>query len=184
MRRDRRSDIRNRFGAVAASLAILAIAVTGCGTQDWQRDLLGLVNFPTLVPLIPIGGGDGPAGPAGTAGAPGTPGAPGPVIIIGRAVVNADGTLENSDDISANRTAAGNYQLTVDLTGDTLPAGTTEDDFEVFVTLKEGSDLSDFTPLYVPVSLVGTNLRFDVIIASGQGGTDNAFSVMVVLPAG
>ena len=181
MRTHKRRNWRNHTGLAASLLVVVLTAVTGCGLQDWQRDLLGLVQLPTLVPLIPIGGGDGPAGPAGPAGAPG---APGPAILIARAVVNADGTLENSDDITVVRTAAGNYQLTVDLTGDPIPGGTTEDDFEVFLTLKEGTDLSDFTPLYIPISLAGTTLRFDVVIAGPQVGVDNAFSVMVLLPAG
>ncbi|HKQ46730.1 MAG TPA: hypothetical protein VJZ71_01525 [Phycisphaerae bacterium] len=171
--------MRDRLGILTSTLALAAM--TGCGTTDWQRDLLSaLPGTPVIVPIT-LPGGPGPAGPAGPAGAPG---APGPAIIIARAVVNADGTLENSDDITAVRTAAGNYQLTIDLTGDTLPAGTTEDDFEVFLTLKEGTDLSDFSPLYIPISLAGTTLRVDVIIAAGQTGADNAFSVMVLLPAG
>jgi hypothetical protein len=185
MRSDRRSDMRSRLGILASTLVLVAIFVTGCGLQDWQRDLLGLVQPATLVPVIPVGGGDGAAGPPGQAGAPGPAGLPGPVIIIARAVINADASIQNADDVtSVGHPSPGQYQLTVDLTGDTLPAGTTEDDFEVFVTLKEGSGLSDFTPLYIPISLAGTTLRFDVIIASGQAGTDNGFSVMVLLPAG
>ena len=173
----------NRFGILACSLAVLAMVASGCdaalGLQDWQRDLLGLVGLPPIIP-IPIPGGTGAAGPAGPAGAPGVDG---PNIIIARAVVNGDGTLQDSEDITVVRTAPGVYELTIDTTGDTLPAGTTEDDFEIFLTLKEGTDATDLTPFYEPISLVGTTLRVDVRISFGDGFQDSAFSVTVILPA-
>ena len=175
----------HRFGILACTLAVAAMAASGCGDdgalgmQDWQRDLLGLIGLPPIIP-IPIPGGTGAAGPAGPAGAPGVDG---PNIIIARAVVNGDGTLQDSEDITVVRTAQGQYELTIDTTGDTVPAGTTEDDFEVFLTLKEGTDSTDLTPFYSPISLVGTTLRVDVRISFGDGFNDSAFSVTVILPA-
>ena len=86
----------NRFGILACSLAVMALAASGCGAdgalgmQDWQRDLLGLFGLPPIIPIF-VPGGTGAAGPAGPAGAPGVDG---PNIIIARAVVNADGTVQ------------------------------------------------------------------------------------------
>ena len=184
--------LRSRSIVLAASLAVSVMVASGCGSrgalglEDWQRDFLaGLV--PSLIP-IPFPGPAGPAGetgPAGPQGPAGQDGAPGPDIIIARAVVNADETLENTDDVAIILNAdVGTYHLSIDLTGDVLPAGTTEDDFEVFLTLKEGTDQELIEPFYVPVSLVGTDLRIDVFMSNGDGLTDHAFSVTVLLPAG
>jgi len=161
------------------------MAATGCGTTDWQRDLLaGLVGLPGLIP-IPLPAPASPDGPAGPDGQNGQDGAPGPNIIIARAVVNDDGTLENSDDITVAHPSVGQYELTIDVTDDVLPAGTTEDDFEVFLTLKEGSDSELLETFYRPISLVGTDLRIDVFIVTGITiRVDHAFSVEVLLPAG
>lgn len=181
MRIHRHENLRSRLGAMAMFLTVLVMVGSGCdaalGLQDWQRDLLP--GLPLILPL-PLPGGAGPAGPPG---APGAPGVDGPNIIIARAVVNGDGTLQDSEDIAATRVNNGEYQLTIDVTGDTLPAGTTEDDFEIFLTLKEGTSSTDLTPFYVPVSLVGTTLRVDVFISFGDGFNDSAFSVTVLLPA-
>jgi len=170
-------------GIVLVGLVIVsAVVASGCGSsdalglQDWERDLLAslLGLAPGVVPL-PVAG---PAGPAGAAGPPG------PDIIIARAVVNPDGSLENSDDVTnVLHPAAGTYQLTIDVTGDVLPAGTTEDDFEVFVTLKETTQ-AVLVPYYVPVSLVGTDLRIDVVVAAAGALIDHGFSIEVLLPAG
>ncbi|HKQ46729.1 MAG TPA: hypothetical protein VJZ71_01520 [Phycisphaerae bacterium] len=172
----------SRYAIFACSLGLMAMVASGCdaalGLQDWQRDLLP--GLPLILPL-PLPGGAGPAGPPG---APGAPGVDGPNIIIARAVINGDGTLQDSEDITAVRTAPGVYELTIDTTGDTLPGGTTEDDFEIFLTLKEGTDQTDLTPFYSPISLVGTTLRVDVRISFGDGFQDSAFSVTVILPAG
>lgn len=201
-------NLRSGSVVLAASLAVLAMAASGCGSgdalglEDWQRDLLSVFLGPGLIPLPfpgPAGadgaaGATGPTGPAGVAGADGVAGPagadgadgdPGPNIIIARAVVNADGTLVDSDDVTvAHALNTGLYQLTIDVTGDVLPAGTTEDDFEVFLTLKDGTLQTVFVPYYVPISLVGTVLRIDVLIGSFETATDHAFSVMVLLPAG
>jgi hypothetical protein len=185
----RHENLRSRLGALAMFLVIGAMVASGCGAdgalgmQDWQRDLLGLIGLPPIIPIF-VPGGTGAQGQQGPPGAPGAPGADGPNIIIARAVVNGDGTLQDSEDITVVRTAPGQYQLTIDTTGDILPAGTTEDDFEVFLTLKEGTDSTDLTPFYSPVSLVGTTLRVDVRISFGDGFNDSAFSVTVILPAG
>lgn len=183
--------LRSRCLVLAAFLAVSAVAAAGCGSgnalwlEDWQRDLLASVFglAPGVVPL-PVAG---PAGPAGPAGAAGANGAPGPDIIIARAVVNADGALENADDVTlVLHPIAGQYQLTIDVTGDVLPAGTTEDDFEVFVTMKETpGGATVIVPYYVPVSLVGTDLRIDIfLVNSVTVPFDHAFSIQVLLPAG
>jgi hypothetical protein len=173
-------------GVLVAGLLLVSAALTsGCGSsdalglQDWERDLLAslLGLAPGVVPL-PV------AGPVGPAGAAGAAGPPGPDIIIARAVILPDGTLENSDDVTnVLHPAGGTYQLTIDVTGDVLPAGTTEDDFEVFVTLKETTQ-AVLVPYYVPVSLVGTDLRIDVLVTSAAALTDHGFSIEVLLPAG
>lgn len=172
---------RNYWGGgsalVALLLATLAVVASGCGTQDWQRDLLSGVLGAAPGPVLPI------PGPAGPAGADGAAGAPGPTIIIARAVVNADATLANSDDITVAHPSAGVYELTVDVTGDTLPAGATEDSFEVLITLKETTQAVHVV-YYVPVSLVGTTLRIDVMVSNAASNTDHGFSVQVLLPAG
>jgi hypothetical protein len=170
-------------------LTVSAAVGSGCGSagalalEDWQRDLLaGIMGLAPGVIPIPVAGPVGAEGPAGPAGADGVPG---PSIIIARAVINADATIENADHVTAvAHPAAGQYQLTIDVTGQILPAGTTEDDFEVFVTMKETSPLA-FAPNYVPVSLVGTNLRIDVVlINTGGDAEDHGFSIEVLLPAG
>ena len=179
------------FVALAAPLAVLVMVATGCeqalGLQDWQRDFLGLFSPPIIIPLPTAGsaGPAGPAGPAGGAGPAGAPGAPGPNSILARAVVNSDGTLQDSDGITAAHPFVGNYQLTVDLTGDTLPAGITEDDFEVLVTLKDVPAGQQLVANYIPISLVGTTLTVNVVIVTNGGGSmDSAFSVQVMLPGG
>lgn len=173
---------RGRSCVAVGWLALVAIIASGCGSdgaldlQDWQRDVLtGVLGLAPGVVPIPI---PGPAGAAGAAGAPG------PNIIIARAVVNADGTLANSNDITVAHPSGGTYELTIDVTGDTLPAGVTEDSFEVFVTIKENSG-GLFVPYYVPVSLVGATLRVDVFIVNNVTvPLDRGFSVEVLLPAG
>lgn len=175
--------MRGRCVVLCGLFVVSTLIASGCGSsdalglQDWQRDLLAaaLGLAPGVIPL-PVAG---PAGPAGADGAPG------PDIIIARAVINADATLENSDDITVTgHPGGGQYELTIDCTGDTLPAGTTEDDFEVFVTMKETTAMV-VVPYYVPVSLVGTTLRIDVFLVNNQTvATDHGFSIEVLLPAG
>ena len=183
MRNNVSRKLYSRSIVLAASLAVSVMGAFGCGAQDLQRDLFNayLALLPGLP--LPLPGPAGPAGPAGQDGQTGQDGVPGPNIIIARAVVNADGTLANTDDITVFKAGIGAYQLTVDVTGDVLPAGTTEDSFEVFVTLKEDSGDPAKNPYYVPVSLVGTTLRVDVFIENGDGRSDHAFSVTVLLPA-
>jgi hypothetical protein len=175
-----------RFFACAAFPVVSAIVASGCGTwsspigQDWQRDLL--VGLTTLAPnlvALPV------AGPVGAAGPAGQDGAAGPAIIICRGVLNADGTLENTDHITnVLHPVAGDYELTIDTTGQTLPAGTTAADFEVFVTLKETA-AGAIAVYYVPVSLVGTDLRIDIHLAApGAAVPDHGFSIEILLPAG
>jgi len=57
-------------------------------------------------------------------------------MILARAFVLDDGTLVNSDRITApvGHPSAGIYDLTVDLTGVELPAGTDAADLRVFAT--------------------------------------------------
>jgi len=172
----------------AAFVVVSAMVASGCGSsdalgmQDWQRDLLmGILGLAPGVIPIPVAGPVGATGPAGPAGADG---APGPDIIIARAVINADATIQDTDHVTAvAHPAPDHYELTIDVTGDVLPAGTTEDDFEVFVTLKETSPFV-IAPYYVPVSLVGTTLRIDVFFIGTDSLPDHAFSVQVLLPAG
>jgi len=183
MRRRVHAGSRSGLLVLAGFLVVSAMAACGCGSsdalgmEDWQRDLLAsmLGLGPGVIPIPAVG-------PAGPAGADGTPG---PNIIIARAVVLPDGTLENSDDVTnVLHPAGGTYQLTIDVTGDVLPAGTTEDDFEVFITMKENAAML-FVPYYVPVSLVGTDLRIDVFLVNNQTvATDHGFSIQVILPAG
>jgi len=177
---------RSGLLVLAGFLVVSAMVACGCGSsdalgmEDWQRDLLAsmLGLGPGVIPIPAIG----PPGPAGPAGADGAPGAN---IIIARAVVLPNGTLENSDDVTnVLHPAGGTYQLTIDVTGDVLPAGTTEDDFEVFITMKENTAML-IVPYYVPVSLVGTDLRIDVFLVNNQTvPVDHGFSIQVILPAG
>lgn len=126
-------------------------------------------------------GPQGPQGPQGADGPQGPPGVNAQDIIIARAVVNADGTLENSDDIAVMHVAnSGVYTLLVDVTGDPIPAGATDDDFEVFALLKAADENSFIT--YVPISLVGTTLTLEIRTFM-DGPRDLAFSVTVFLPA-
>jgi len=173
----------------AAFVIVSAMVASGCGSsdalgmQDWQRDLLtaALGLAPGVIPL-PVAGPAGATGPAGPAGADGVPG---PNIIIARAVINADSTIENADHLTVvGHPTAGQYQLSIDTTGQVLPAGTTEDDFEVFVTLKETTGFVN-VPYYVPISLVGTTLRIDVFMVNNVTVPfDHGFSIEVLLPAG
>jgi hypothetical protein len=183
---------RIRSVVVAASFAVLMMIGTGCdnalGLRDWQRDLLGfLVPTPVFVP-IPLPGFVGPAGPAGPDGAPGPPGPMGPNILIARGVINADGTIQDTVGIagSAHALGTGLYQLTIDVTGATLPAGTTESDFEVFGTLKEVPFVEHQDALfYRAISLVGTSLRIDILVVDDNAfPADHGFTVSVLLPAG
>lgn len=185
MRTQASSHLRGKSGLLVAALAIMTLLSTGCGTPDWKRDVIASFlpfSLPTFIFIpIPI---EGPPGPEGPAGEPGMIGAE---LIIARAVVNADGTLEDSDDITVTHPASpGVYQLTVDLSPVALPAGVTEDDFEVLVSLKEIPPVEEqHAATYTPVSLVGTSLRIDVtILADGGQLRDHAFSVQVLLPAG
>jgi hypothetical protein len=181
--------LRSRSVVLVALLTVSATVAAGCGSagalglQDWQRDVLASLFglAPGIIPL-PVAGPAGATGPAGPAGADG---APGPNIIIARAVINADATIENTDHITVvAHPTAGQYQLNIDTTGQVLPAGTTEDDFEVFVTLKETIGLVN-VPYYVPISLVGTTLRIDIfLVNSVTVPADQGFSIQVLLPAG
>jgi hypothetical protein len=191
------------------------------GLQDWERDVLfGILGLADLTPEPagpsgPTGatgpqgdagptGPTGATGPAGATGATGATGAegptgpigpqgpPGPDIIIARASVNADGTLENTDDITVVHSGIGIYDLTVDLTGDVLPAGTVADDFEIFATPNLGFGLMPVPEVFIaygPVSLVGTTLTVQIRTSAPFGTspsfvlTDEAFSVQVLLAA-
>jgi hypothetical protein len=182
------------------------------GLQDWERDLLAwLVGLGPITtagpqgevgatgaegPTGPVGetgpegptGEGGPTGPTGPEGPTGATGPVGPEIIIARAVVNADGTVENSDDITVVHAGAGIYDLTVDLSGDEIPAGANASDFEVFAT----PDV-DFGPNAMPVpevfiayqavNLAGTTLTLQIRTATLEALTDEAFSVQVLLAA-
>ncbi len=149
-------------------------------------------------PAGPAGptGPEGPAGPAGAAGATGAAGPtgpqgpPGPAIIIGRAVVNADGTVVDSEHmaVAAHVLNTGIYDLTVDLSGVTAPAGTTMDDFEIFVTPKVAPNLPLFPLIhtaYLATGFVpGTSLSLTVTLNElGNETDDHAFSVEVLLAA-
>jgi hypothetical protein len=145
-------------------------------------------------------GPQGPEGPTGPAGAAGEAGATGPIgptgptgpagpaIIIARAVVLDDGTLQDSDGITLTNPHVANsgiYELTADLTGQVLPAGTTQNDFEIFVTPMldfVATPVPDFFIAYQATGLAGTDLTFEV-----RTGTfslaDAAFSVQVLLAA-
>jgi hypothetical protein len=112
----------------------------------------------------------------------------GPNILIARGVINSDGTIQDTVGIagSAHALGTGLYQLTIDLTGATLPAGTTESDFEVFGTLKEAPLVENQDALfYRAVSLVGTSLRIDIqVVDDNAFPADHGFTVSVLLPAG
>ncbi len=180
--------------------------------QDWERDLLawlvGLGPITTAGPQGEVGatGVEGPTGPVGATGPEGSTGetgstgatgpegptgATGPVgpeLIIARAVVRADGTVENSDDITVVHAGAGIYDLTVDLTGDAIPAGAIAADFEVFAT-PEVNFGPNFMPVpevfiaYEAVNLTGTTLTLQIRTATLRALADEAFSVQVLLAA-
>jgi hypothetical protein len=182
--------------------------------QDWQRDLLvgvlGLGIDAALDenqqgpqgeqgpqgpqgeqgPQGPQGeqGPQGPQGEQGIQGPQGIQGEPGPNIIIGRAVVNQDGTLENSDGITVEHTEIGTYRVTVDLTGHDIPAGAVAADFEVLVTGKdvyESETGAAIFFLYEPSSLTADTFVFFVYSFEGDvyRADDHAFSVIVLQPA-
>jgi hypothetical protein len=144
-------------------------------------------------------GPTGPTGPAGTAGAEGptgpagATGPTGPSIIIARAFVLANGTLVDSDHIlGVVHVGTGIYDVTVDVAGVALPAGTVADDFEVFATPQRNfvpTEAPDVWIAYQGVTLGATSLDVEIRTAHFESQfesavlVDSAFSVEVLLPA-
>lgn len=139
-------------------------------------------------------GPEGPQGPQGDAGATGQTGAtgsqgdpgpqgpqgdPGHDSIIAHAVINADGSIQNSDRITVvGHPDSGFYLLAVDLTGLTLPPDTSAFDFAVLITVLNSQEFMS----YLPTGMTSTTLNLNVNIFTDIA-QDSAFSIAVLQPA-
>jgi hypothetical protein len=112
-------------------------------------------------------------------------------MILARAFVLDSGTLVNADHVSSvTHVGTGIYNVTVDLAGVELPAGTVAGDFKVFATAQRTfgpTDLPEVWVAYQATSLGATSLVVQIRTAHFVPQqeeavlVDSAFSFEVVL---